>query len=153
MCVFIEIIRDILMCHSTTGIEWLALLKSWQCLFRMYKSLRNSLSLMKLFLNRSNNLHIQCLPYVTSVCNILKMLLQMFYPEYWYASFGLGLFNDDTCPLWHISRPTHVNVSQELLSFSKQITQSQLYCSSLRANWSSQIAGGSSDELHRMSDY
>ena len=33
---------------------------------------------------------------------------------------GLDLFNDDTCPSGHISRPTQVNVSQELLSFSKK---------------------------------
>ena len=32
---------------------------------------------------------------------------------------GLDLFNDDTRPSGHISRPTQVNVS-ELLSFSKQ---------------------------------
>ena len=35
---------------------------------------------------------------------------------------ALGLFNDDTCPSGHISRPTHVNVSQELLSFSKKLS-------------------------------
>ena len=35
---------------------------------------------------------------------------------------GLGLFNDDTCPSGHISRPTQVNVSQELLSFSKKLS-------------------------------
>ena len=28
---------------------------------------------------------------------------------------GLDLFNDDTCPSGHISRPTHVNVSQSCL--------------------------------------
>ena len=33
---------------------------------------------------------------------------------------GLDLFNDDTCPSGHISRPTQVNVSQELLAFSKK---------------------------------
>ena len=33
---------------------------------------------------------------------------------------GLDLFNDDTRPSGHISRPTQVNVSQELLSFSKK---------------------------------
>ena len=33
---------------------------------------------------------------------------------------GLDLFNDDTCPSGHISRPTQVNVSQDLLSFSKK---------------------------------
>ena len=33
---------------------------------------------------------------------------------------ALDLFNDDTCPSGHISRPTQVNVSQELLSFSKK---------------------------------
>ena len=33
---------------------------------------------------------------------------------------GLDLFNDDTCPSGHISRPTQVNVSEELLSFSKK---------------------------------
>ena len=33
---------------------------------------------------------------------------------------GLDLFNDDTCPSGHISRPTQVTVSQELLSFSKK---------------------------------
>ena len=33
---------------------------------------------------------------------------------------GLNLFNDDTRPSGHISRPTQVNVSQELLSFSKK---------------------------------
>ena len=32
----------------------------------------------------------------------------------------LDLFNNDTCPSGHISRPTQVNVSQELLSFSKK---------------------------------
>ena len=32
---------------------------------------------------------------------------------------GLDLFNDDTRPSGYISRPTQVNVSQELLSFSK----------------------------------
>ena len=35
---------------------------------------------------------------------------------------GLGLFNDDTCPSGRISRPTQVNVSQELLSFSKKLS-------------------------------
>ena len=40
---------------------------------------------------------------------------------------GLDLFNEYTRPSGHISRPTQVNVSQ-LLSFSKQITQSWLYC-------------------------
>ena len=35
---------------------------------------------------------------------------------------GLGLFNDDICPSGHISRPTQVNVSQELLSFSKKLS-------------------------------
>ena len=35
---------------------------------------------------------------------------------------GLDLFNDDTCPSGHISRPTQVNVSQELLSFSKKLS-------------------------------
>ena len=34
----------------------------------------------------------------------------------------LGLFNEDTCPSGHISRPTQVNVSQELLSFSKKLS-------------------------------
>ena len=33
---------------------------------------------------------------------------------------GLDLFNDDTCPSGHISRPTQVNVSKELLSFSRK---------------------------------
>ena len=33
---------------------------------------------------------------------------------------GLDLFNDDTCPSGHISRPTQVNLSKELLSFSKK---------------------------------
>ena len=33
---------------------------------------------------------------------------------------GLDLFNNDTCPSGHISRPTKVNVSQELFSFSKK---------------------------------
>ena len=33
---------------------------------------------------------------------------------------GLDLFNDDTCPSGHISRPTQENVSQELFSFSKK---------------------------------
>ena len=37
-------------------------------------------------------------------------------------NIGLGLFNDDTCPSGHISRPTQVNVSQELLSFSKKLS-------------------------------
>ena len=36
---------------------------------------------------------------------------------------GLDLFNDDTRPSGHISRPTQVNVS-ELLSFSKQLLKS-----------------------------
>ena len=34
--------------------------------------------------------------------------------------FRLDLFNDDTRPSGHISRPTQVNVSQELLSFPKK---------------------------------
>ena len=36
---------------------------------------------------------------------------------------GLDLFNDETRPSGHISRPTQVNVS-ELLSFSKQLLNS-----------------------------
>ena len=36
---------------------------------------------------------------------------------------GLDLFNDDTRPSGHISRPTQVNDS-ELLSFSKQLLKS-----------------------------
>ena len=32
---------------------------------------------------------------------------------------GLDLLNNDTRPSGHISRPTQVNMSQELLSFSK----------------------------------
>ena len=39
---------------------------------------------------------------------------------YW---IGLDLFNDDTRPSGHISRPAQVNVS-ELLSFSKQLLKS-----------------------------
>ena len=38
-------------------------------------------------------------------------------PHIW---IGLDLFSDDTCPSGHISRPTKVNVSQELFSFSKK---------------------------------
>ena len=44
--------------------------------------------------------------------------------------FGFDLFNDNTRPSGHFSRPTQVNVS-ELLQFSEQITQAQLYCSGL----------------------
>ena len=40
-----------------------------------------------------------------------------------YDWIGLDLFNDDTRPSGHISRPTQVNVS-ELLSFSKQLLKS-----------------------------
>ena len=36
---------------------------------------------------------------------------------------GLDLFNNETRPSGHISRPTQVNVS-ELLSFSKQLLNS-----------------------------
>ena len=46
---------------------------------------------------------------------VVKLRLQ-----FWLV--GLGLFNDDTCPSGHISRPTQVNVSQELLSFSKKLS-------------------------------
>ena len=42
------------------------------------------------------------------------------WPSFW---IGLDLFNDDTRPSGHISRPTQVNVS-ELLSFSKQLLKS-----------------------------
>ena len=38
----------------------------------------------------------------------------------WPHVVGLDLLNDDTRPSGHISRPTQVNVSQELLSFSKK---------------------------------
>ena len=68
---------------------------------------------------------------------------------------GLDLFNDDTCPSGHISRPTHVYVS-ELLSLSKQITQARWYGLSLRASWSKQIPSDlsdSSDQMYRMSDH
>ena len=40
-----------------------------------------------------------------------------------FVWIGLDLFNDDTRPSGHISRPTQVNVS-ELLSFSKQLLKS-----------------------------
>ena len=43
--------------------------------------------------------------------------------EGWMDWIGLDLFNDDTRPSGHISRPTQVNVS-ELLSFSKQLLKS-----------------------------
>ena len=44
---------------------------------------------------------------------------------------GLGLFNDDTCPSGYISLPTQVNVSQELLSFSKKLSYTGLCVSEL----------------------
>ena len=37
------------------------------------------------------------------------MVFRMLESMYW---IGLDLFNDDTCPSGHISRPTQVNVSQ-----------------------------------------
>ena len=43
-------------------------------------------------------------------------------PGQWFW-IGLDLFNDDTRPSGHISRPTQVNVS-ESLSFSKQLLKS-----------------------------
>ena len=42
---------------------------------------------------------------------------------WWLDWIGLNLFNDDTRPSGHISRPTQVNVS-ELLLLSKQLLKS-----------------------------
>ena len=63
----------------TTGIEWpaLSIMAVW---FHVCKSLRYSLDLTHLFLNQSNVLRIQCLPYAISVYHILKMLFQNVLP-------------------------------------------------------------------------
>ena len=54
-----------------------------------------------------------------------SMTFHDFSRKFYFSRFsrpciGLGLFNDDTHPSGHISRPTQVNVSQELLSFSEK---------------------------------
>ena len=41
--------------------------------------------------------------------------------RYW---IGLDVFNDDTRPSGHISRPTQVNVPLNLFSFSQQLLKS-----------------------------
>ena len=51
-----------------------------------------------------------------------------------YGWIGLDLFNDDTRPSGHISRPTQVNVSQSC--FHSLITQVWSYYTRLGASWS-----------------
>ena len=57
---------------------------------------------------------------MTKLSHMLKKSTESSYGLYW---IGLDLFNDDTRPSGHISRPTQVNVS-ELLLLSKQLLKS-----------------------------
>ena len=69
---------------------------------------------------------------------------------------GLALFNDDTCPSGHISRPTQVNVSQSCLHSLNKLLKAYLIFQIwelVEVNKFHQIGGDSSDELFRMSDH
>ena len=69
---------------------------------------------------------------------------------------GLDLFNDDTCPSGHNSRPAHVNVSQSCLHSLNKLLKPYYIVQVwglVEVNKFHQIGGDSSDELYRMSDH
>ena len=52
----------------------------------------------------------KCYKQITTKPCVYSMIYNVTVPNIWLV--GLDLFNDDTCPSGHISRPTQVNVSQ-----------------------------------------
>ena len=68
---------------------------------------------------------------------------------------GLDLFNEDTHPSGHISRPTHVNVFQSCFHSLKKSLKSDYIVhvwGLVEFNKLHQIKGYSSEKLYRMSD-
>ena len=100
-----------------------------------------------------------CFCYVLFCRSWITLTWQLLWYIYYLTSthwITLDLFNDDTCPSGHISRPAHVNVYQNCLHSLNKLLKHYYIVQAWgldEVNKFHQIGGDSSDELYRMSDH